>query len=261
MSIIHSLILAREFLQLRRNFDRYFEVMPASTPELIEHCFRVRYRVYCEELRWEPLNKEKLEYDEFDDQSLHLLLRSKQLNEFVGCIRVIRTNQKDPYQRLPFEQACAHTLDYRLLENLAIPRKEIGEISRLAVDSRFRRRPGEYVRPVGMSDEDYGSIVKPRFPYIPVGLYLAMLESAQRHGIDALFMLTEPWLARHFNRLGVRIEPVGGAVTHHGERIPSMMSVSVTVRSLHVLVKPLYKGISEHVRDAYNSQENLPLAV
>lgn len=261
MDLMRSLILAREFLQLRSEFDKHFEIVPATTPDLVEACFKVRYRVYCEELRWEPLNDEKLEYDQFDEHALHILLRSKRLNEFVGCIRLIRCNPDRPFDRLPIELSCFHTLDYRLLENLAIPRTAMAEVSRLAVDSRFRRRKGEFVRPVGLSDEDYGSLAKPRFPFIPVGLYLAMLESAQIHGIDTLYMLTEPWLVQHLRRLGIRIEPIGGAVTHHGERIPSLMSVGVTIRSLHLLVRPLFNSISTTVHAAYQVPHEWQIAV
>lgn len=261
MELRQSLILAREFMQLRKEFERHFEIVAATTPELIEECFRVRYRVYCEELRWEPLNKEKLEYDQYDNQSLHILLRSKHFNEFVGCIRLIRAHPEHSHDRLPFELSCFHTLDYRLLENLAVPRQKMAEVSRLAVDGRFRRRRGEFIRPVGIADEDYGSFTQPRFPFVPIGLYLAMLESAQIHGIDTLFMLTEPWLIRHLRRLGVRLEPIGGSITHHGERQPSMMSVDVTLRSLHFLVKPLYRSIANTMHMEYQSPYLLPVAV
>ncbi len=253
MSLLQSLILAREFLQLKHNFDQYFEILPATTDALREQVYRVRHRVYCEELQWEPARADGLESDSYDPQSLHLLLRSRNLNEYVGCVRLIRCHENFPSEPLPFEQACAHTLDQRLMENLGLGRDNIAEVSRLAVDGRFRRRQGEQRKPVVLSDDDYGNLRRPRFPYIPVGLYLGMLEAAQLHGIDTLFMLTEPWLAQHFRRLGVRLEPVGGAIEHRGQRIPSMMSVPMTLRSLHLLVRPLYHGIAEKVRRDYDA--------
>lgn len=253
MSLMQSLILAREFLQLKQNFDQFFEIMPATTDALREQVFRVRHRVYCEELQWEPVRPNGLESDDYDEQSLHILLRSRHLDEFVGCIRLIRCSEYFPSNPLPFEQACAETLDHRLMENLALGRDNIAEVSRLAVDSRFRRRQGEQHRPVAISDDDYGNLRRPRFPYIPVGLYLGMLEAARLHGIDTLFMLTEPWLAGHFRRLGVRLEPIGGPIEHRGQRIPSMLSVPVTIRSLHLLVRPLFNGLAEKVRKDYQA--------
>ena len=252
MSLMQSLILAREFLQLKQNFDRFFEIMPATTDALRADVFRVRHRVYCEELGWEPVRPDGIESDSYDAQSLHILLRSRALNEYVGCVRLIRCHEHFPSNPLPFEEACAHALDERLLENLALGRDNIAEVSRLAVDGRFRRRPGEQRKPVAISDEDYGNLRHPRFPYIPVGLYLGMLEAAQVHGIDTLFMLTEPWLAQHFKRLGVRLEPVGAAIEHRGQRVPSMMSVPVTIRSLHLLVRPLFHGLAAKVRADYD---------
>ncbi|NQD38538.1 PEP-CTERM/exosortase system-associated acyltransferase [Permianibacter sp. IMCC34836] len=249
---MQSLILAREFLQLKQNFDQFFEILPATTDELRQEVYRVRHRVYCEELGWEPVRDDGMEADSYDPQSLHILLRSRNLNEYVGCVRLIRCHENFPSNPLPFEEACAHTLDERLMENLGLARDSIAEVSRLAVDGRFRRRTGEQRKPVAISDEDYGNLRRPRFPYIPVGLYLGMLEAAQIHGIDTLFMLTEPWLAQHFRRLGVRLEPIGAPIEHRGQRVPSMMSVSVTIRSLHLLVRPLYHGLAAKIRSDYD---------
>ncbi len=255
MSLKQSLILAREFMQLRQNFDRYFEVMPATTPALREAAFNVRHRVYCEDLGWEPVRADRMETDEWDANALHLVLRSRELNEFVGCVRLLRVPPQAPETLLPFEQACQETLDHRTLELLDIPRMGMAEVSRLAVDGRYRRRAHERNRPAAISDDDYGKFTRPRFPYIPVGLYLALLEAARLHGIDTLFMLTEPWLAAHFRKLGVRLEPVGGPIEHRGERVPSMMSVSLTIRQLHMFVKPLFRGIAEDVRLAYGAPQ------
>lgn len=256
MSLMQSLILAREFLQLKQNFDQYFEILPATTDALRNEVYRVRHRVYCDELGWEPVRDDGMEQDAYDPQSLHILLRSRTLNEYVGCIRLIRCHEHFPSNPLPFEEACADVLDQRLIENLALSRDSIAEVSRLAVDSRFRRRQGEQRRPVAISDDDYGNLRRPRFPYIPVGLYLGMLEQARLHGIDNLFMLTEPWLAGHFRRLGVRLEPIGSPIEHRGQRVPSMMSVSVTIRNLHLLVRPLFNGLSAKIRADYEKDQS-----
>ena len=105
------------------------------------------------------------------------------------------------------------------------------ESARLDLDATFRALP----------DDAIAIICGP----------MRMLEAARLHGIDTLFMLTEPWLAGHFRRLGVRLEPIGSPIEHRGQRVPSMMSVTVTIRSLHLLVRPLYNGLAEKIRGDY----------
>ncbi len=87
-----------------------------------------------------------------------------------------------------------------------LPRDTIAEVSRLAVIGRFRRRKGEQRTPLPLSDQDFGTSLQPRFPYITIGLYLAP-SSCKAHGIGTLFMLTEERLAQHFGKLGAKSRP------------------------------------------------------
>src|SRR3979409_1750783 len=61
---------------LLQRFDRYFEVIEASTPELIEHAHAIRYRVYCEETHFLKAAKDAngLEKDDFECHSVNCLL-------------------------------------------------------------------------------------------------------------------------------------------------------------------------------------------
>jgi N-acyl amino acid synthase of PEP-CTERM/exosortase system len=234
-------------LNLGDAFKKYFEVVPAMTSELKDHVFRIRHNVYCEELKFEPVRPDGRETDAYDEHSLHCLLRSVNTGEFVGCTRLIRTRPEDPYYPLPFERTCSETLDRSIIDPQNLPRHKIGEVSRLAVLSTYRRRKGEQGSVTGLSDESFGDAARPRFPYIPVGLYLGIIELSLQHGIDTIFVLTEPRLASQFARLGVKVERIGGAVTHRGERIPSMMNCRSIVDGLNFLTRPLYKVIASEV--------------
>jgi N-acyl amino acid synthase of PEP-CTERM/exosortase system len=96
----------------------------------------------------------------------------------------------------------------------------------------------------------------PRFPYLQVGLYLGAISLAKRLGIEQLFVLTEPRLANHFARLGVKIRQVGGPVEHRGERVPSLMTVSSVEANLPRPVRPLYEMISETIRTGVEAQNS-----
>lgn len=40
-------------------------------PNELEKAYRFRYKIFCEELKWLPLNKEKKETDIYDQYSIH----------------------------------------------------------------------------------------------------------------------------------------------------------------------------------------------
>jgi N-acyl amino acid synthase of PEP-CTERM/exosortase system len=98
-----------------------------------------------------------------------------------------------------------------------------------------------------MSDDSFGTVDRPRFPYLTVGLYLGTVELARRNNIQTLFVLTEPRLAHHFTRLGVDIRQIGAPVEHRGQRVPSVMTVDSIISGMNFLVRPLYKVIAEEI--------------
>lgn len=255
MSFKRSVILLSEFISLRRNFRQYFSIEPALSQQAKREAYHVRHQVYCRELGWEPENFLEQETDEYDVDSIHCLMRSVKSGEYVGCIRLILPRSNEPFFPLPFEKACGSTLNYKLLDPIARSRFAIAEVSRLAVIGKYRRRKYEQQGPISISDEDYGTIAMPRFPYIPVGLYLGMLEMARRNEVETLYILTEPWLVKHFSRLGIKLISIGSAVDHHGKRVPLMMSVSKALSGLSVFVRPLFKEITREMDLCYRTND------
>ena len=51
-----------DFLNLGAGFSRYFRIQPAFSEELRRNVFRIRHAVYCEELGYEPVREDGLEY-------------------------------------------------------------------------------------------------------------------------------------------------------------------------------------------------------
>lgn len=237
-----------EIFNLGKAYKQYFEIVPAYSEALKDEVFRIRHQVYCEELAFEPQRPDRREIDEYDAQSLHLLIRSIQTEEFIGCTRLVRMRPSDPYHPLPFEKTCANTIDRSIIDPAQLPRESIAEVSRLAVVARFRRRKEDKKNiPISLTDADFGTPEQPRFPYIPIGLYLGTVELARLNGIETLFVLTEERLASHFKKLGVNIQKIGGAVEHRGKRIPSMLSTTGIIDNMRMLMRPLYRVIAEEV--------------
>ncbi|SFU47466.1 PEP-CTERM/exosortase system-associated acyltransferase [Nitrosospira multiformis] len=237
-----------EKFNLGNAFKQYFEIIPAFSNALKEEVYRIRHQVYCEDLEFESIRPDRREIDEHDANSLHLLMRSVKTNEFIGCTRIIRPRSGDPYYQLPFEETCASVLDRSIINTGSLPRDKIAEISRLAVVNGYRRRKGEAHMPASISEEDFGTQGLPRFPYIPIGLYLGTTELARMNGIDTLFVLTEERLAQHFGKLGVKLQVIGGAIEHHGRRLPSMMSVTNIIRDIRSIIRPVYNSIAEDIK-------------
>jgi len=231
---------------LGKAFKQYFEIVPALSDALRDEVYRIRHQVYCEELAFEPQQPDRRERDEYDAHSLHLLIRGVRTGEFIGCTRIVRARPGDPYYPLPFEKTCAATLDRSIIDPAKLPRGSIGEFGRLAVLAQFRKRQGEQQHAVGFV-QAFGTLLRPRFPYILAGLYLGTIELAHRNGIDPLFCLTEPRLVRHLQRLGVKIQSIGGPIEHRGQRLPSMLSPGDIINNLDFIVRPLYRAIAADV--------------
>lgn len=238
-----------DIMDLGAGFRRFFEIVPALSDELREQAYRIRHQVYCEELRFEPRRADGRETDEYDAQSLHCLIRSVRSGKFVGCTRLVLARESDPLSPLPFERTCGSGIDRSIADPRKLPRDRIAEVSRLAIISQYRNRNGERAMHVPMSDDSFGDAFRPRFPYIPVGLYLAVIELARLQGIDRIFVLTEPRLVRHFSRLGVEVTRIGAEIQHRGLRVPSMMSVPHIIAGLNFIVRPLYREIAREIRE------------
>ena len=246
-------------MDLGASFRRYFAVVPAVTSQLREHAFSIRHQVYCEELKYEPVRPDRRETDEYDAHSLHLLIRSLKTGEFVGCSRLVLCRPSEPHHPLPFERTCAATLDKSIVDPQALPRRRIAEVSRLAVVAKYRMRRGEQRSAVVINEERFGARLGekllPRFPYIPVALYLASTELAALNGIDYMFVLTEPRLATHFARLGVQVKHVGTPVEHRGLRVPSMLDVKGILAGLNFIMRPLHRVVAQEVRRGLPAQQ------
>lgn len=254
MGLKQRVILLLEFARLRAEFGKRFEVVPALTPELARAAFQVRHQVYCRELHWEPERADGLETDAWDGHSLHCLMRARDRGDFIGCVRLVRPTAEAPDALLPLELTCGDKLNRALVLSLQPDRRRLAEVSRLAIVGRYRRRRDEGSRPAHIADEDFGEIARPRFPYIPVGLYLGMLAMARQEGIEMLLLLTEPGLGRHFGRLGGRLVPAGDSVEHRGVRLPFAMGVEPTIRRMSLVIRPLYRAIAASVDLGYQSR-------
>ena len=208
-------------LDLANSFLTYFEIVLANTPELRDEVYRIRYEVYCRELQYESPESypDGLEKDAYDNRSYHCLLLHRPSRQFAGCVRLVYNDTGDPQSRLPFESTCTDTLFKHYTDSVLPYRSEFGEISRLAIPESFRRRKADKGSPIGDTRVLPVSLQgHRRFPYIPLGLYLAAAASGLEFGMNSVFAMMEPRLARHLHRFGICFQQAGDIIEHRGQR-------------------------------------------
>ena len=242
-------------------FKEHFELAQASTPELRDEVYRLRHRVYVDELGFERPSFDGRERDEFDEQSRHLLLRSVKTGVAAGCIRLVMVRADRPQLPLPFEKIFA-AAGYPREINPASPRRSIAEISRLTLAREFRRRRRIEARG-DVAHDRFGTPAHPSFPYVQLGLYLGAIALAKHLGVSRLFLLTEPRLLAHFRRIGFPVRQIGGPVEHRGVRVLSTADVVNPAEQLPFFMRPLYKVVAlelaEGLRPAGRRREPMPV--
>ncbi len=237
--------------QRAERFGQFFRVSPALDPSALDEVHHIRHEVYARDLGFEEVRADGRERDAHDRHAMHCIVRTAQGGRSVGCARLVFPDPDDATRPLPFEVTCRDALDRRLIDPQALPRDRIAEVSRLAVMGEFRRRRGEQAHPLAISANDCAGHPVPRFPNIPVSLYIAAVVMAQRRGVEYLFTLTEPRLARHFALMGVQVRAIGSPVEHRGLRVPSLIRMSEVYPSLRALIRPIWHEVHAQMNTAY----------
>lgn len=208
---------------LSEKFLQYFDISFADSVEDRASVYGVRYRVYCEEFGYEPAEAfpDRQEKDEFDANALHALVTHKSSKIPAGCVRLVRPSGAKSAGLLPFEQNCPDSLDTDFIKSLDLNRTTMCEISRLAVDGAFRRRPGEKRTRFGEVDAlDCTQQERRTFSVIAVACFLAATAMIDLTGSNNVFAMMEPFLPRLLKRSGLAFTRAGQDVDYHGLRAP-----------------------------------------
>jgi len=207
-------------------FDRYFDLAPAITKAQRDQVYQVRYRVYCEEFGYEPAEafSNFKETDEFDDRSMHCLVTHRGSGAPVGCVRLVMVEGDE---LMPMEAHAGDSLDHDFIKNLSGGRESLCEISRLAVDGAFRRRPKEQETRFGNVDAIGTSEWERRtFPMIALSLMIGAGALAESLGKKHCFAIMEPFLPIMMRRTGIHFRRMGKDFEFRGVRAPYYTDVA-----------------------------------
>jgi N-acyl-L-homoserine lactone synthetase len=180
------------------NFEDLFEVVRATTPELVERAYQLRYQIFCiEEQRFDPREHPNgLEMDVFDAHSVHSLLIYRASQSVAGAVRLVLPVPAERGISLPIQQCGL----YRALADPGVlTRAGMAEVSRFCIQKDFRG----------------GAL-----PYITLGLYRAILDMCANFGITHVCAYMKPSLVRLLTRFGFVFAEVGCLVNYHGWRQP-----------------------------------------
>lgn len=238
---------------LVENFLSYFSVELASTPEEKRRVYEIRYRVYCEEFKYEPSDRfpDNAEYDEYDDVSLHCLILHKSSGAAAGCVRMVPAGGGSDL--LPFEKYCGHSVDWDFFAALDIERRTLCEISRLAVDTPFRRRAGEVKSRFGdLEDMKFTEREQRAFPIISVAGFLASTALTDLTGRTNVMAMMEPFLPKLMKRSGIVFQRAGRDINYHGTRAPYFIRTQSALDGMNDDLRELYDYIYTNIKSRFD---------
>ncbi len=245
-----------EKVKLITSFQQFFIVQLATTPALKSKVYHLRYRVYCDEFGYEPVElfPDQEETDEFDAHALHCLIMHRLSGLPAGCVRMVPSYVDGELLPLPLEKHCVGSLDQERVDQMNLDRKTVCEISRLAVDRVFRRRAGEELTRFGeVEGLEVTNQERRTFPSIAIAAFLAATAMTDLTGKTNIFAMMEPFLPRMMKRSGIIFEKVGSDMDFRGIRAPYFIQTESALTHMQEDLRNLYDWIYHQMKEQYHA--------
>ncbi len=237
---------------LAKNFSQYFGIGLAATRQQQRFAFAIRHQVYAEELGWEPVNDDRQESDDCDKYAYHCLLEHKRSGDIAGCVRLVLPQIGEPGSYLPCQM---HHIPMKRNRHLSeFIGAQVGEISRLAVPSSYRRRATESGKPFVLGSQSAAVIHneedRRNFPNISIGLYLAAIALVELSDLERVLVVMEPRLQRHLQRFGLVFHQISQTFELRGKRALFELPQDELTSNMSEQILDLYC----HIHDDLNRQ-------
>lgn len=233
---------------ISKHFSEFLEPVVAQSSNTRAESYSIRHKVYCEELGFEPCRDNLLETDEFDRFSSPCLIKHRRSGHYAGTVRLVRPQFED--QLLPIEKYCINSITHETLDPRNFARKDICEISRLAVPLEFRKRQMDRFSGAAtgvINEHTYSENELRCFPFIAIGLYFSAAALVIHNNIKHTYVMMEPRLARSMRFVGIQFEQVGPIIDYHGKRAPYYINPSLLYANLRPSFRLMLKNIQHQV--------------
>lgn len=191
---------SEDIFALANDFSNRYQILIANTDALRKDVYRLRYKVFCEKLGYDMDHRDGLESDEYDRDSLHILLRERLTQKPVGCARLVMP-QRTKRVWLPFDLYGVPHVDRSLFNWNHVNHARSVEVSRLALETQ-------------LAESDRGA----SSPYLATALFYAATAIIIRLNIENVFMVIEPSLGRLISRFGIRLDQISPPFEYYGQR-------------------------------------------
>lgn len=216
-------------------FDDRFEIFLCDTDFGKSINKQIRYRVFCLERGYlDPASYPTgEEMDDWDDQSVHFIVREKKSGLWVASTRLIIPDSGS----LPVEKI--NSLSPGFLTG--IDRKNIGEISRFCIIKQNLSSSNQFANVTRNQLDWIGAIEgKDQFE-ITWGMLRAISYYGISQGIDYSYMIITRAFSRLLNRMGIILYQSGAMTEYRGTRAPFLVDFHESI--------PSASAKSEHVRE------------
>ncbi len=223
-----------QILAIAPDFRSRYQIQIADTEALRRDVYRLRGQVFCNELGYWEQQGDGVELDEFDADSIQVLLRQRSTGEAVGCFRIVRPKEHGTW--LPFQLYGEEHVDAQLFDWSSVDRQRSVEISRLAIDTSKRQAVQS------------GSTAGACDPFLATALFYAVTAMVVKLDVSNAFMLIEPPLGRLISRFGIRLDQIGRAFECYGQRAV-FSTTGARMKKESEQLQPAWRALYDAVTD------------
>lgn len=203
------------------HFNQYFEMVPAISDELKNEVYKLRYEVYCIENKF--LNPEdypdNLEFDDYDQQSVHYLIRHRKSGHYAATTRLILPDTNNPEKPLQIE---THSRIDNVYSLKTMPRHNLAELSRFCISKQFRQRRNEkhLLSNDVKLETSFLENERRSLSHLMLALFACAIKMSAENNIYYWYAIMTPALMRVVSTLGICFTEIGPLVDFHGLRRP-----------------------------------------
>ncbi len=225
--------------------ESHFEFFVIDDTRYLADSYALRYDIYCEELGFLSTKDypERFEKDVFDESAIHIGAVNK-AGVLVGTARLVLPSSHG----LPLFKHCKlfdKCADYVNPANPLL--STAAEVSRLALIKSCRRRAGDGLYDLAISEDDeIQTKANANVPHrrhrseIVLGIYKILYQESKRRGITHWFAAMEKTLLRLLYRYKFAFNPIGEEVDYYGPVTPYLAELAVIEEGVRRQCPALY---------------------